>query len=165
VSEDWFRALGVSLLRGRTFTRADDANAPPVVVVDEQLAREFFPGQDPVGRRLKQLNDAEIVGVVRRVARAQLGEAPKAVVYYPLRQTPWAPQLSAVVRGELPPPAAERAVRAAVAAVDRQVPVYDVRAMAERVAESVSGRRLAVLALAPSRASPSSSPRSGCTGC
>jgi predicted permease len=147
VSEDWFRALGVSLLRGRTFTRADDANAPEVVVVDEQLAREFFPGQDAVGRRLKQLNDAEIVGVVRRVARAQLGEAPKAVVYYPLRQTPWAPQVSAVVRGELPPASAERAVRAAVAAVDRQVPVYDVRPMAERVAESVSGRRLAVLSL------------------
>lgn len=147
VSEDYFRVLGIPLRRGRAFTPADALRTPPVVVIDEQLAREFFPGVDPVGRRLRQMGEAEIVGVVGAVARAQLGEARKAMIYYPLRQTPWPPSVTVAVRGTLPAPAAERLVRSAVAEVDAQVPVYDVRPMAARVEESVGGRRLATVAL------------------
>ncbi len=149
VTENYFRALGIPLRRGRAFTRADDSAARPVVIVDEQLAREFFPGQDPVGRLLKQLGDAdvEIVGVVGTATRAHVGEARKALVYYPLHQKPWASTVAVVVRGALPPAAADRLVRTAVAEVDRQVPVYDARPMQDRVDESIGGRRLATLAL------------------
>lgn len=148
VSEDWFRVMGVALVRGRAFTRADDRNAPSVAVIDEQLAEQFFPGVDPIGRRLVQMDTVQIVGVVRRVAKQQLGERAKATIYYPLRQKPWLAGTAVVLRGALPPGAAERAVRAAVARVDRQVPVFDVRPMTERVAESVGGRGLATAALA-----------------
>jgi putative ABC transport system permease protein len=142
VSEDWFRAMGIVLRRGRSFTSADALGAPPVVLVDEQLAREFFPGEDPVGRRIRQNGEAEIVGVVASVARAQLGEKRKALIYYPLRQSPIG-AVAVAVRGALPPSGAGRVLRAAVAEVDRQVPVYDVRAMQERVDDSVGARRLA----------------------
>jgi predicted permease len=148
VSEDYFRAMGITLLRGRAFTGADDAGAQPVVIVDEQLAREYFAGEDPIGRRIRQLGDAdaEIVGVVASVARAQLGERRKALVYYPLRQnTPGA--VTVTVRGALPAAAAAALVRAAVADVDRQVPVFDVKPMRARVDESVGARRLATWAM------------------
>jgi hypothetical protein len=142
VSEDWFRTMGIALRRGRAFTGADALGAPPVVVIDEQLAREHFPGEDPIGRRLTQNGEAEIVGVVASVPNAGLAERRKAKIYYPLRQSP-AGAVAVAVRGALPPAAAERAVRAAVADVDRQVPVFDVRAMRARVDDSVGARRLA----------------------
>ncbi|HEY0779553.1 MAG TPA: ABC transporter permease [Gemmatirosa sp.] len=149
VSEDYFRALGIPLRRGRTFTRADDSAAVPVVIVDEQLAREFFPGEDPIGRQITQLGrgQLQIVGVVGSTVRLQLGEQRKALVYYPLRQKPWPSILAVVVRGALPPAAAEGLIRAAVAAVDPQLPVFDARPMPARVDESVGGRRLATWAL------------------
>ena len=67
----------------------------------EQLAREFFPGEDPVGRRVTQMGDLEVVGVVASVARAQLGEQRKALIYYPLRQM-GSGAVAVVVRGALP---------------------------------------------------------------
>ena len=146
VSEDYFRAMGIALKRGRVFTRADDAGAAPAVIVDEQLAREYFPGEDPVGRRINQMGDAEIVGVVASVARAQLGEQRKALIYYPLRQR-GTYAAAVAVRGALPPAAAAAIVRAAVAEADRQVPVHDVKPMRARVEESVGARRLAAWAM------------------
>ena len=146
VSEDYFRALGIALRRGRTFTRADDASAAPVAVVDEQLAREYFPGQDPVGQHLQAQGTVEIVGVVASVARTQLGERRTALIYYPLRARPRG-AVAVTVRGALPPAAAAALVRSAVAEVDRQVPVFDVKPMHARVEESVGGRRLATWAM------------------
>jgi hypothetical protein len=116
------------------------------VIVDEQLAREYFPGEDPVGRRINQMGDAEIVGVVASVARAQLGEKRKALIYYPLRQR-GTYAAAVAVRGALPPAAAAAIVRAAVAEADRQVPVHDVKPMRARVEESVGARRLAAWAM------------------
>ncbi|GJG88981.1 hypothetical protein tb265_41620 [Gemmatimonadetes bacterium T265] len=148
VSEDYFRTMGIALKRGRTLTRGDDANAPPVVVIDEQLARAYFPGEDPVGRHLNQPGDAEIVGVVASVARADLGERRTALIYTPLRRSAGAVGRAVLtVRSTLPPAALAGLVRRAVADVDRQVPVYGVRTMADRVDESVGARRLAAWAL------------------
>ncbi len=147
VTEDYFRALGIPLKRGRVFTRADDAHAAPAVVVDEQLAREYFPGEDPVGRHIRQEGDAEIVGVVASVARTELGEQRKALVYYPLRRNAPSLGITVAVRSALPPAAAAGLVRAAVAEVDRQVPVFAVKPMTDRVDESIGGRRLATWAL------------------
>lgn len=146
VSEDYFRTLGIALQRGRTFTRNDDAHAAPVVIVDEQLAREFFPGENPVGRHIKQMDDAEIIGVVASVARSDLGEQRKALIYTPLQQSTVVGAVLAV-RSTLPPAALAGLVRRAVAEVDPQVPVYGLRTMVDRVDESVGGRRLAAWAL------------------
>ena len=144
VSDDWFRTMGIGLRRGRAFTSADALNTPPVVLVDEQLAREYFPGEDPIGRRIQQNGEAEIVGVVASVARAQLGEKRKAMIYYSLRQQPIG-AVAVAMRGALPPSGAERLLRTAMTEVDRQVPVYDVRSMQARVDDSVGARRLATM--------------------
>jgi putative ABC transport system permease protein len=151
VSEGYFAAMGVRLLAGRGFTTSDVRGGAPVVVVDEQLAKEFFPGENPIGRRIKQLwvgnEDPVIVGVVGTVKQNGLARPDKATIYYSFRQnTPSAFAVS--LRGTLPPATFTSAVRAAVAAQDPRIPVYDVRLMAERVEESLGARRLAVWVLA-----------------
>jgi putative ABC transport system permease protein len=147
VSDDYFRAMGVRLVRGRGFAPGDARGAPAVAVVDEELARRHFPGEDPIGKRIRQMDDLEIVGVVANVAPGALGETPHPTIYYPLRQRGTG-GAGVVVRGTLPPPAAARLVRTAVADLDRQLPVHDLRVMQERVVESLGARRLAVAVLA-----------------
>jgi putative ABC transport system permease protein len=147
VSEDFFRAMGIELLRGRAFVPTDAAGAPLVAVVDEELARRYFPGEDPVGRRITQMGDLTIVGVVRSVKQRELSAPDKATIYYPIRQnTPGS--VAFVVRGTLPAGALATAVRSAVAAQDATLPVFGIRTMEERVAESLGARRLAVYVLA-----------------
>ena len=147
VSEDYFRTMGVRLVRGRAFQRSDVRGAPAVAVVDEELARKHFPGEDPIGKRIRQMGDLEIVGVVANVAPEALGEAPHPTIYYPLRQLGTG-SAAIVLRASLPPAGAERLVRDAVRALDPQLPVHDVRVMRERVVESLGARRLAVAVLA-----------------
>jgi predicted permease len=147
VSGTYFQAMGIPLLRGRTFGDADGQNAPTAVLVDEHFAKRFFPGEDPVGRQIEHARGpATIVGVVGSVSHAELGAPPEPVTYYHYRQTetPWA---ALVVRSGLTPAAAADAIRAAVREVDPQLPVYDVATMEGRIANSLSGRRLAALGM------------------
>jgi putative ABC transport system permease protein len=151
VSEGYFAAMGMRLLRGRLFERTDVRGGPGVVVIDEQLAKQYFPGEDPIGRRIKHLwvgdEDPVIIGIVGTVKTAGLARADKATVYYSFRQN--GPSAFAVaIRGTLPPASFTSAVRAAVAAQDPRIPVYDVRLMTDRVEESLGARRLAVWVLA-----------------
>jgi putative ABC transport system permease protein len=151
VSEGYFAAMGMRLLRGRLFERTDVRGGPGVVVIDEQLAKQYFPGEDPIGRRIKHLwvgdEDPVIIGIVGTVKTAGLARADKATVYYSFRQN--GPSAFAVaLRGTLPPASFTSAVRAAVTAQDPRIPVYDVRLMTERVEESLGARRLAVWVLA-----------------
>ncbi|AHG88828.1 permease [Gemmatirosa kalamazoonensis] len=151
VSDDYFRAMGMTLKAGRAFAATDAKGAPPVVVVDEQLARQFFPGESAIGKHLRQLGgvgdgDLTIVGVVGDVTPKELGQERHATIYYTYRQT-MTPSFGVAVRGVLPPASFAGALRAIVAEQDRQVPVYDVRPMRERVDESLGARRLAVWVL------------------
>jgi predicted permease len=142
VSPGFFRTMGVTLVRGRDFAPADRIGAPAVAIVDEQLARQYFPGEDPIGRRISQMGDLEIVGVVRSVKQAALGAPDKATIYYPITQMA-SGTAALVVRSTLPDAAVERLLRAAVAEEARTVPVYDVKSLPARVAESLGARRLA----------------------
>jgi putative ABC transport system permease protein len=151
VSDDYFRTMGMRLVAGRAFAATDAKGAPPVVVVDEQLATQFFPGERAIGKHLRQLGgvgdgDLTIVGVVANVTPKDLGQERHATIYYGYRQT-MTGAFSVALRSTLPPASLAGAVRAAVAEQDRQVPVYDVRPMAERVDESLGARRLAVWVL------------------
>ena len=147
VSPDYFRTLGITLLRGRAFTDSDRNGTQPVVIVDEQLASQYFPNEDAVGRVINHFGPGlTIVGVVQRINQTELGGAPKATVYYPYAQMPFA-SAAIVIHSPMQPSAVVPAVRAAVREIDPQVPVYDVMTLPERVERSLGTRQLAVVVL------------------
>ena len=92
VTPDYFRTLGIPLVRGRAFTDRDTASSPPVIVVNETFARRMFPAGDAIGHRIRSWRDEnllrEIVGVVADVRYYGLGDADRALVYVPHRRTP-----------------------------------------------------------------------------
>jgi predicted permease len=146
-SNDYFRTLGIPLLRGRGFESSDRPDAPTVTVIDEQFANQFFPGEDPVGRRIVHgMGEATIVGVVGNVDNRSLGEPPKATAYYSVHQSGWR-NMAVVVRSALEPTALARMLRAAVRELDPELPVYDLQTMEERVSRSLSVQHLATAAI------------------
>lgn len=147
VSADYFRAMGIPVLRGRVFAEADMTNpAAPVAVISENTARQMWPGEDPLGKSI-QLGGrdekkawAPIVGIVGDVRQYGLDAKPTADAYLPYTSNvPSFPVL--VVRSPLAPAALRSAVEEQVAALDRDVPVYDAAAMDEVIATSVAQRR------------------------
>ncbi|HWS87820.1 MAG TPA: ABC transporter permease [Pyrinomonadaceae bacterium] len=142
-SPGYFRALGVPLVSGRQFDERDAAGAPEVVIVNEAMARRFWPDEDPLGKRLRTADAAwrTVVGVVADVKNDGLAAEPKPEMFYPLLQSPL-PFMTLVVRTEGDPKALATAVAREVRAVDPDEPVYDVKTMDERLAESVSSQRL-----------------------
>jgi len=83
ISEDYFQAAGIALSRGRNFTAADGKTSPPVAIINETLARQYFPNTDPLGRHI---NDREIVGVIREIHDRGLNTKTVATIYLPYRQ-------------------------------------------------------------------------------
>jgi predicted permease len=150
-------ALGLTLVRGRTFTPADTDGAPKVILVDEQLARRFWPDGDPIGRRMyfpENANDMfkppaddawlTVVGVVRNVRLRALAEGGNSglfgAYYLPLAQRPDR-GVAIVARTPQAPAALTAAIRAAVRQVDPAVPVYDVATMSNRLDGALTDRR------------------------
>jgi putative ABC transport system permease protein len=146
IAGDYFRAMGIPLLRGRGFT-ASDAAGPPVVVIDEYLAKTYFGGEDPVGRQIRHNELATIVGVVGNVTPIELGAPPHATVYHPYAQNPWLNFTTITIRSALPDQAVTALTRGIVRELDPTLPLYDVLPMGERIAGSVAPRRLAMLVL------------------
>jgi predicted permease len=153
VSPGYFAALGIAVLRGRDVARADGPNAPPVVVINDQLARTLFPNEEPVGKQLlfgpsgPNNPPNTIVGVVASVRQATLDSPPLAELYFPYSQAGgWGVgSVSLVVRarqGVGDPARLARAVQGAIRAVDPTQPVYAVRAMDEVIRRSIGDRRL-----------------------
>jgi putative ABC transport system permease protein len=151
VSPGYFRTMGISLQRGRDFEAADDADAPPVVIVNETLARTFWPEEDPIGKRLiVRMGDEtprEIVGVVDDVRHSSLDAPVRAQVYYPHAQLSF-PWLDLVVRSSMAPAALVGTLQREVRALDPELPLYSVKPMEEVVSESLAGERFNMLLLA-----------------
>lgn len=164
VSAGYFAALGIPLKRGRLLDDTRDvAGAPGALLVNETLARRYFPGADPVGRGVSlggAAGDslrATIVGVVGDVRQVGLDQPPQPELYMPYAQADvpaLAPYLDAVlgtvtlvIRAAGPPAAAERLVRRAVADVDAAQPVFAVVPMTRVVADAVGDRRLVLVVL------------------
>ncbi len=155
-SPGYFEALGVKLLSGRFFDERDTADAPRVVIVDERLARRFWPDRDPVGRRMFQPQRPEdlvnpspdmpyftVVGVVGAVKREGLIEGEQAQLgayYFPYAQNPVRGVAFAVRTAGDPTLMAEN-VRRALAGIDPELPFYDVRTLPERMERSLDSRR------------------------
>ena len=150
VGGDYFQTLQVPLLHGRTFNERDTKDSPRVIVIDQALAEQYFPGENPIGKRLgvDAGNDgegyamSEIVGVVARMRFHAVDEmAPLPVIYCSLGQAQRT-SLTLFVRSTLSSAALERSIRDAVTSVDSSLPVFDARPMNERVRETWGAQRL-----------------------
>lgn len=144
----YFDALGIPLQKGRTFTARDRAGSPPVAVIDEELARRYFPNLNPIGQRIGSGGEgtpATIVGVVGSVHNSDLGGPPVPEVYYPeLQERTEDMYLVLRMNSDVDP---TTAVRKAIAKLDPDIALYDVAWMSDRVAASLNLRRFVVLLL------------------
>ena len=155
-SPDYFRALGIPLLRGRTFRDDDREDRARVGVVSSSMAQRLWPGADPIGHRIAIDPDKPItvVGVVGDVHHASLAAETQPTLYVPYRQDPW-PSMSFVLRmkaaaGSGSPAAAagvEAGIRAAIALVDKEQPVGAIRSMDQQLSRSLSRQRFSVTLL------------------
>jgi putative ABC transport system permease protein len=152
-SVDYFKTMGVALRAGRRFTERDDANAPHVVVINEALAAKFYPGENPIGRRMvyaaRGQNDArEIVGIVRDVHQFGLDETPAPEFYTPEAQPPSFGVMTVVVASREASFALIPAIRADMHELAPKVPMYNVRMVRDVLQESVSAARVRTSLLA-----------------
>jgi putative ABC transport system permease protein len=146
VSADYFRAMGMRLRAGRNFTDQDNENAPPVVVINETLARRDFPGEDPVGkRRGVRQTDPTFIGVVADVKRYGLETEARPETYSSILQNADVKEISLVIRTAGDPLKLAPAARRQVREIDANLPVMDVMSMEQRLAESVEPRRFQML--------------------
>jgi len=148
-AHDYLKAMGVPLIRGRIFDAHDTASSPAVVVVNQAFARRFFSGQDAVGRHVSvgRRAPAEIVGIIGDVKNAALTEAAAPEVDLPFAQLPWA-SMNLTVRTDGDPLALGNAIRAQVAAVDRDVPVTDMQTLDDVLSASRAQPRAMMTLLA-----------------
>jgi predicted permease len=156
VDEDFFKALRIPVLAGRTFDPRETAGTPLVAVVDEILARKYFPGQNPIGKRISVDFDSSkpertkwmtIVGVVGAVKRERLSEqTTKETVYMYYQQYPDG-FATLALRTDLAPQTLVAPLRAVLRGIDPEQPVFDIRTMNERVALSLDERRSPLLLL------------------
>jgi predicted permease len=146
VSEGYDRALGATLLRGRFLTEADDADAPPVVVVDEEMVRRYWPNEDPIGKRIAEDEGVwfTVVGVVRHTKHAGLTDEDRVQMYYSFRQVPGVGFATVAVRTSADPLAAVGGVRRVVSSLDPEQPIAGVATMEALVDRSLQARRLSV---------------------
>jgi predicted permease len=150
-SPGYFGALKIALRRGRVFSDHDTAVSQSVALVDETLAKQYWPNEDPIGQHIRNGSKspwATIVGVVQHVKNSDLaGDQIKGRYYYPMYQQPFR-NATLVVRTQGDPGAAAGAIRAAVSAVDPSEPISQLRVLSGMVAASLAPRRFVVTMLA-----------------
>jgi predicted permease len=154
VTPDYFRAMGIPLVRGRALTAADREGSPAVALVDELTARKLWPNADAIGQRFRPVWMKEwitVVGVVGTVKRDSLSSAGEIAVYLPTTHTAgfWFPsQMSLVLRTTTPLTTIASRIQAAITKVDRTVPVAAPRLVKTLVANSAARTRFTVVLLA-----------------
>jgi putative ABC transport system permease protein len=151
VTPHYFRAMGIRLLRGRGFDERDRKDGPGVIIVNETLARRFFPNEGAIGKQLSVADGGtpavrEIIGVVADTRHEQLADAPNPEIYRPFAQADW-PFAGIAVRTSGDPLSLAAAVRNAIWSVDKEQPIDDVTTLDERAAASMAPRRANVILL------------------
>jgi len=146
VSPKYLQTMGIALKRGRYFTDRDAERAPLVVLIDETMARRYWPNEDPIGKRLLVHGAREIVGVVSAVKHAGLDKSPNPTIYFPYPQWPH-PFVSLVVRTQADAALVMPLVKDAVWAIDKDQPVFEVRTMEQVVSHSKAAVRLTLTLL------------------
>jgi putative ABC transport system permease protein len=148
ITSDYFRAMGIRLIKGRVFSEHDNANAAEAVIVNEELARRSWPGEDPIGKRLQIGAEfrhfREVVGLVADARLSTLEGKVDPAIYVPFQQNTWAGALrnsSVVIRTNSDPHNLIPALRREFRSVDPSFPITQVRTMDEIIGESLSQRK------------------------
>ena len=154
ISGDYFKAMGIALVRGRFFEARDTDTAPAVAIVDESLAEAYWPNEDPIGKRLhsggrlnKDPHWATVIGVVRHVRNRTLEARSRVEVYWPENQRPVS-GMTLAVQASGNPMNLVPTIQREVASIDPDLPVYKVQTMTEVMGDSLQRRRLALVLLA-----------------
>ncbi len=145
ISSDYFRAIGIPLRQGRFFNDQDRDKSVPVVIISEAMARRFWPGENPIGKRLtpsfhSEQGPREIVGIVGDVKTSGLDVDASAMMYLPYKQSP-RPFISFVVRTASNPESMVQPVSGAIYSIDKEQALTDVRTMEQVLTKSLSDRR------------------------
>jgi len=153
VTDDYFRTLGIPLLEGRWFSAQDDQQSLPVVIINQAMARHFWPDQEPLGKRLRFGEPADpvytIVGVVGDIKHMGLDADEGAVMYQPHAQKrfAWLRWMTLVVRTSEEPSSLAAAVRSRIQETDPDQPVYNVATMEQLLTKSIAQPRFSMLLL------------------
>ena len=153
IGPGYFGTMGISIIRGRDFTDQDKADSKNVVVISEKTAQHFWPGQDPIGRRLKPGSSTsntpwrEVIGIVKDVRQNDFIAAPKMQMYFTYRQLKDLAPNALVIRTSIEPLSLAASARDAIWSVDRDQTVADIDTMEHIVAESVARQRFSMLLL------------------
>lgn len=147
---DYFKTMGIPLIRGRYFEDRDTSEALPVAIIDQALAQKYWPNEDPLGKRIvfEGTRDnplwREIVGIVGHVKHTDLEGESRAQYYMPHQQRPQ-PNMALVIRTPNDPNALAGSVRSVIKSADSDLPVFRVRTMDQFVADSMTQRKFALL--------------------
>ena len=148
ISPGYFNAMGIPLLKGREFTDQDNGDSPSVIIINQDLARKYWPAGDPLGRRIRLYgNDCEIVGIVGDVKLLDLTAQDKPELYLPSAQSGSPPWMFFAIRSRIGTESLIASVRNAVRDVVPDEPLYGVGTLEERVEASTAPRRLNALLL------------------
>jgi len=148
VTPEYFRTLRTPIALGRAFTERDDKNAPPVAIVSESFAKRYFPGENPIGKRITPNGSVEgkppvreIVGVVADMHLISLKVAPRPQIYLPHQQF-GIHSMSIFVRTAIDPQSFTTTLRRTVAEIDKNLPIYRTRTLTEYMSQSIAQPRL-----------------------
>jgi putative ABC transport system permease protein len=149
VSSDYFRAMRIPVIKGRSFNDRDREDAPRVVMINESLAQRFWPHEEAIGKRLGFKASSpqvwhEIVGIVGNVKHRRLDAEPKPELYFPYSQYPGT-FMTLVIRTASEPANTIATIRNEVLSLDPEQPIFDVKTMDERLSSSVAVNRFVML--------------------
>ena len=155
ITPNYFRAMGIQVIRGRTFTEHDVKGKPGVIIINETMARRFWPDEDPLGQIMSigvsvsenEPTEWEIVAIVGDLKHFSLDSEAVPEMYIPHTQQPWT-SMTLVARSSMDPAQLAAAMRGQVLALDRNQPVSDLRTMNEIVRRSIAQQRFYMLLLA-----------------
>jgi putative ABC transport system permease protein len=149
VRPDYFQTMGATLLKGRDFTTHDNDKSPGVVIVNEALARRYWPNENPIGKRMTVAEDGlrEIIGIVKDVRQQEWAAATKPEVYLPHLQAPSPRGMTLVVRRVSNPSLLVGPIQNAVWSIDKNLPVADVMTMDDVVSDAIGPQRFNTILL------------------
>ncbi len=152
LSTGYFATVQTPILRGRDFLPSDTADSQPVAIINQSMAKRFWPGEDALGKQVTPpifKNAQTIIGIVADTKHLSLREEPAPEMYVPYTQKVWPSLLTmdVVVRSNLDPTALETSVRAAVTSLDPELPIANVMTLSTIVNNSMTQRRFALLVL------------------
>jgi putative ABC transport system permease protein len=147
ISPGYLKTMGIALLRGRMISNRDVRDAPPVILIDETLARQYWPHENPLGRRMRLWGELrQVVGIVSQVHHYGLERQPEPTIYAPFEQMP-DKAMALVVRTAMDTQSVVRGVKKAVLSVDPRQPVFQIRTMDDYLSLAETAPRVSMILL------------------